>query len=101
MQLLNVLKAQSVWLFETHDLNPRGKSFLPEMLEWLKERYEFQTAPASVKDIDDSKGLTFKQGSFPLGSDTLVVEISLYNDGVIANTYSSTAATDMFLKDVF
>jgi len=101
MELLNVLRAQSVWLFDTHDLNPRGKSFLPEMLEWLKDRYEFQTAPISVADLDDSKGLAFKLGSFPLGGDTLVVEITLYNDGVIANTFSSTTATDLFLKDVF
>jgi hypothetical protein len=101
MQLLNVLRAQSVWLFETSDINPRGKTFMPDMLEWLKERYEFQTAPASVKDLDDSKALAFKQGSFPLGNDRLIVELALYSDGVIANSYSSTTATDMFLKDVF
>jgi hypothetical protein len=101
MELLNVLKAQSVWLFETSDLNPRGTSFLPEMLEWLKDRYEFHVAPTSVTDLDDSKGLAFKRGSFPLGGDTLVAEITLYNDGVIANTFSSTTATDLFLKDVF
>jgi hypothetical protein len=101
MELLNVLKAQSVWLFDTNDLNPRGRNFLPEMLEWLKDRYEFQTAPASVTDLDDTKGLAFKRGSFSLGGDTLVVELTLYNDGVIANTFASTNATDLFLEDVF
>jgi hypothetical protein len=101
MELKNVLKAQSVWLFDTHDINPRGKNFLPEMLEWLKERYNFQVAPASVKELDETKGLAFKRGSFSLGGESLVVEITLYNDGVIANTFSSTSATDLFLKDIF
>jgi hypothetical protein len=101
MQLINVVKAQSVWLFDTADINPRGKVFLPDMLEWLKDKYIFQTAPKSIAEVDDTKGLAFKQGSFLLGGERLLVEITLYNDGVIANTVSSTTATDMFLKDFF
>jgi hypothetical protein len=99
MELLNVLKAQSTWLFDVNDLNPRGKFFLPEMLDWFRERYNFLKAPSSVTDLDETKGLAFKHGSFHLGSDQLVVEVTIYNDGLLANSYSSTQATDIFLDD--
>src|SRR5258708_35240825 len=100
MELLNVLKAQSTWLFDTNDINPRGKNFLPEMLEWLKEKYQFQTTPASIKDVDQTKGLAFRTGSFSLGIEALAVDLTLYTDGVIGNTYSSTHATDLVLREV-
>jgi hypothetical protein len=100
MQLLNVNRAQAVWLFDVNDLNPRGKFFLPELLEWLKETYNFQQSPKSVNDLDETKGLTFKQGAFHMGDDLLTVEVAIYNDGLIANTYSSTHATDVFLQNL-
>ncbi len=99
MELLNVLKAQSVWLFDANDLNPRGKHIFPDLIEWLKDRYEFQQAPKSPDDLDETKGLAFKQGSFPLGKDLVTVEATIYTDGLIANTWSSTRATDLFLED--
>lgn len=99
MELLNVLKAQSVWLFDANDLNPRGKSFFPDLIEWMTEIYQFQKVPKSPDDLDDTKGLAFKQGVFSLGDEALTVELTVYNDGLIANTYSSTRATDLFLQD--
>jgi hypothetical protein len=99
MELLNVLKAQSVWLFDANDLNPRGQYFFPELIEWLAEIYQFKKSPKTPDDLDETKGLAFKQGAFSLGDELLAVELTLYNDGVIANTYSSTRATDLFLED--
>lgn len=99
MQLLSVGKAQSVWLFDANDLNPRGKYIFPDLIEWLKEEAQFQVSPKSPDDLDGTKGLAFKQGSFPLGNDNLTVELTLYNDGVIANTYSSTKAADIFIEN--
>jgi hypothetical protein len=100
MELLNILRAQAVWLFDANDLNPRGKHFLPELVEWLKETYKFRQAPKSFDDLDDTKGLAFKQGAFQLANDSLTVEFTIYTDGLIANTYSSTDATDLFLHDI-
>src|SRR5437763_748404 len=42
MQLLNVIKARSVWLFEIAEPNPRGKDRHPDLFEWLKEPFDFE-----------------------------------------------------------
>jgi hypothetical protein len=99
MQLLSVGRAQSVWLFDANDLNPRGRYIFPDLIEWLKEEGQFEVFPKSPDDLDETKGLAFKRGSFPLGNEDLTVELTLYNDGVIANTYSSTKATDIFIEN--
>jgi hypothetical protein len=100
MELLGVFKAQAVWLFDANDLNPRGKYIFPDLIDWLRKTYQFQQTPKSPNDVDESKGLAFKQGAFRLGADLVTVEFTLYTDGVIANTYSSTQATDLFIEDV-
>ena len=100
MELLNVIRAQSVWLFDPNDLNPRGKNFLPELIDWLRAKYNFQQVPTGPSDLDETKGLAFKLGEFQLGSERLAIELKIYTDGVIANTYSSTQATDKFLDGV-
>jgi hypothetical protein len=99
MELLNVVRAQSVWLFDANDLNPHGKNFFTDLIEWMKEHYQFQKSPSTPEDLDPSKGLAFKQGAFNMGGEQLTVELTIYNDGLIANSYSSTRATDRFLED--
>lgn len=102
MELLNVVAARSTWLFDINDLNPKGKSLFPELIEWLKDNYSFTVAPASPADLDkDVKGPIFKGGSFQVRDEIFVnVELSVFDDGLVANTYSSTRDTETFLEDV-
>jgi len=100
MQLLNVLTARSTWLFDVNDLNPRGKSFFSDLIVWLRGRYGFSTFPSTPSDVDQSKGLAFKGGKFQTKDKVnLAVELIIYTDGLVANTYSSTEDTDMFIED--
>ncbi|MBZ5512190.1 MAG: hypothetical protein LAN70_13625 [Acidobacteriia bacterium] len=101
MQLLNVLSARSTWLFDINDLNPRGKSVMDELIDWLKDSYNFEKAPSSPTDFDDTKGLAFKRGRFQAREEIFVdVELTIYTDGIVANTWSSTRDTDAFIEDV-
>jgi hypothetical protein len=104
MQLLNVINARATWLFELADLNPRGVNIFPDLLSWLKETYGFEKSPASINDLDETKGLSFKLGTFRPGeegfSPSVDVELTVYNDGLLAGTHSSTHDTDAFLLDV-
>jgi hypothetical protein len=101
MELLNVNTARVVWLFDIAELNPRGKSLFPEILEWLKEEYHFEKAPATVADLDETKALTFSRGQFQVRDEIFVdVELKLFSDGLVANTQSSTRDTETFLEDV-
>ena len=101
MQLLNVVNARSTWLFDINDLNPRGKSIMDERIEWLKDAYNFEKAPSSTTDFDESKGRAFKGGHFQVKEEIFVaVDLTLYNDGIIGNSWSSTRDTDAFIEDV-
>jgi hypothetical protein len=101
MKFLSVLNARSVWLFDTADLNPRGKHIFPANVEWLKENYGFVKLPANIGDVDKNGGLLFQSGSFQTKTGDLVsiTEMAIYNDGIIVNSRSSTKDTDEFLED--
>ncbi len=101
MELLNVGTARSVWLFDLNELNPRGKSLFPELFEWLEDEYHFEKAPKSTADVDETKAFMFSQGTFQVKEEIFVaVELKIYNDGLVANTWSSTRDTDAFLEEV-
>jgi hypothetical protein len=102
MELLNVITARSVWLFDLAELNPKGKSVFPELLDWLKDTYDFEKSPKSVDDVDETKALVFSRGHYQAKEEIFVyvVELKVYTDGLVANTQSSTKDTDAFLNDI-
>jgi hypothetical protein len=101
MELLNIITARAVWLFDINEINPRGKSIFPELFEWIEERYQFAKAPKSINDLDETKALTFSNGIFQVREEVFVdVELKLYNDGLIANSRSSTRDSEAFLESV-
>lgn len=101
MELLNVVKARSIWLFDPNDLNPRGKSVLPDLIDWLKDNYSFSKVPSSPTDFDDTKALPFLDGHFQVKEEIFIgVDLRIYTDGLVADTRSSTTESDAFLKDV-
>ncbi len=101
MQLLSVVKASSVWLFDTTDMNPRGKALGSVLIEWLKANYHFVKYPSSPDDFDENNGLAFSDGSFSIKEDLVIAtELKIYNDGLVANTRSSTKDTDTFIENV-
>jgi len=101
MELLNVITARSAWIFDINELNPRGKSLYPDLFDWLKDAYHFQKFPSSVTDVDETKALAFSQGEVQVREEIFVaVELKIYTDGLVANTWSSTQDTDAFLDDV-
>src|ERR1700685_2478093 len=101
MRVLNTVSASSTWLFEVADLNPKGKSLFPELLDWLKDRYNFKTAPETAEAIEGKEGLQFKKGAYQAREEVFVdVDLTIFNDGVLAKTSSSTEDTDRFVEDV-
>ena len=101
MQLLSVGLARSIWLFDVNELNPTGKSIFPDMLGWLGEKYSFQTFPKSTAEVDQTtKGFVFKFGEFHADEGAKSVNLSFFNDGVVAETWASTEKTDAFLEEV-
>lgn len=104
MHVLKVISARSIWLFPLTDLNPQGKAINTDLIEWLKKTYHFQKFPSSEFDFDkDTKTLSFSGGKFRTTYDGkeqhIAVGLSIYNDGVVVNTESSTRNNDKFLDE--
>ena len=94
-------RARSIWLVDLNDLNPRGKAVGIDLIEWLKDTYQFSKVPRDVNDLDETKGLYFAGGRFQVGAEAFMVELRTYSDGFVADTRESTESTDLFLADVF
>ena len=100
MQRLITITAKSIWLFPIADLNPEGKAIESDLVKWLAGKYYFQKFPASTLDVNpENKTLEFSGGKFKSNGDYLAVDLSIYNDGIVANTRSSTEDTDRFVRE--
>jgi hypothetical protein len=99
MKLLSVALARSLWFFDTNELNPGGKDIYHHLFPALIEDYKFKTHPKFGDDI--SLGMKFTNGEFVKDDGTvLVVNATIFSDGLCAETYSSTKDSDEFLAEV-
>jgi hypothetical protein len=100
MKIVSVDIARTSWLFPLGELNPTGRS-MTQALVGLKERYRFQKAPTHSLDFDpEAKGLIFNQGEF-INRDgvAVIAKLSIFGDGVVSDTWSSTRDSEDLLKD--
>jgi hypothetical protein len=100
MKILFVGLARSAWLFDTNLLNPKGLSLQP-IFEKISEKYKFAKAPKNALDFDEQKSLSFKAGTFVNSKGTpVVVGFTMYSDGLVADTLSSTDDSTAFLVEL-
>lgn len=86
MEILNVRTARSIWLFDARDLY--------HFLVWPKNPEELSWTTSSAK------GIKFVDGSFSMENQLRSVSVTFYNDGIIADTGSTTRHADIFLDDI-
>jgi hypothetical protein len=96
---LAVNSARSIWLVRSLRLNPKGRSLVPTVLG-LAERYKFSKLPPANSLAMQSLDLKFESGVFVAPDGTpLAVNLSILDDGIIAETRASTDESDRFLED--
>lgn len=101
MQLLAVKQARSIWLIYLADLNPRGHNLF-SLIPLIIEKYKFLLFPNpnKLEEFDLQKGIKFGNGSFQKDPQyNIEVDLTIYNDGFIADTRSSTKDSDTFLDE--
>jgi hypothetical protein len=97
---ISPIKARAIWFVDLQDLNPKGKSLYPEVVDALESKYEFDKVPESASDAKNG-GLEFIQGGFEVSEDNWIdVNLTVYNDGLVVDTRSSTRHCDAFLEDL-
>jgi hypothetical protein len=100
MKLMSVSLARSAWLFDLTDINPGGKDIFTHLIPPLLEDYKFKTHPKPGEDFSSS-GMKFTQGEFVKEDGTvIIVNLTIWKDGVWADSFSSTSDSDEFIKAV-
>jgi hypothetical protein len=72
------------------------------MLSAVRDRYNFQTYPKGDEtNENDPKGIVFANGSFPFENQLYtIVKTTIYGDGLVVDSASSTDLSEAFLEDV-
>jgi hypothetical protein len=99
MKLIAVKQARSIWMINIVDLNPRGRNLLTAVVPALVERYKFREFPKTPQEFDLGKGVKFVAGTFQKDQKDILVNLTVYGDGFISDTRSSTDDSDAFLDD--
>ncbi len=102
MKLLSVKQARSIWLVYLVDLNPHGLNLLT-FIPPIVEKYKFQLFPTKPEELGfgkETREIKFSGGSFQKDPQhNIGVELTIYNDGLVADTRSSTKDSDAFLNE--
>ena len=99
MKLLSVQLARAIWLADANEFNPRGLNMFAQLVPIWVERYGFKVYPKMGDDPSD--GMKFSQGEFKSEAlEPLVVSATVYNDGIIADTFASTKDSEDFLDEM-
>lgn len=97
MKLLSVGLARAMWFLDVGELNPRGKDIFTHLLPSLIDDYKFKTYPKLGEDL--SQGIKLMNGEFVKEDGTvLVLNVTIYTDGIAADTYCSTLDSEDFLN---
>lgn len=106
MKLLSVDLARSWWWGHTVDLNPKGIAFYPSLITFLVQMYKFKKfpSPITIPEIPQAPGATylkFEYGEFAVQEGlSIAVGLSIFAEGLRADTNSSTEHSDAFLSDL-
>jgi hypothetical protein len=101
MKLLSVKQARAIWLVSIVDLNPRGLSLFGLIMP-IVEKYKFQIYPTKPEELigKDVLEIKFNGGSFKKDTKhNIAVDLTIFNDGLVVDTRSSTNDSDAFLND--
>jgi hypothetical protein len=100
MRLLSVTLARSIWICSFNELNPKGKN-LYLAVPLLMKLYKFKKFPSQVELLDVSKGIKFEDGEFKNSEgEAILVSLTVYGDGLVVDTRSSTQDSDNFLIEM-
>jgi hypothetical protein len=100
MKLLAIRTARTVWLIPPNYINPRGRFILPGILACAK-RYGFVKVPDPQVFLTAPMKAMFEGGSFTGGDGVpITVSLTVHDDGLVADTRSSTEDSELFLNDV-
>jgi hypothetical protein len=99
MKLLSVGLAKALWFMDINELNPGGKDIFTHLFPALIEDYKFTTYPKRGGDLGDGMKFTFGEWVKDDGT-VLPLNVTIFNDGIAADTWSSTQDSEAVLEAI-
>jgi hypothetical protein len=96
MQITAIIMARALAFVEVQELNPRGRTFYPDIGAALVQRFNFQVFPQKPEDFDEQKGILFEDGKFPEGT---IDRVQIFTHGILLDTRVSTDVSAKLLHD--
>lgn len=101
MQLLSINLARSLWFCNLLEINPKGLNLYPIIIPLLVDSYKFKKYPSAQELLDEAAGLKFEYGEFiPKDGNPIIINFTIFSDGLVADTRSSTKDSDAFLAEI-
>jgi hypothetical protein len=89
--------ARAICFINIEDLNPHGRIFYPELSKSLVSDFRFQKSPSGLWELDLQQGITFEDGKV---GDFVVQKFSIFRNGFVLDTLSSTTDSEKALMDI-
>lgn len=99
MKVISVPLAKTTWAFDLAAINPEGRN-LADVIRAIGQRYGFAKFPQHVLDVNKENALEFNSGAFTRDAISYRVGMTIYNNGIAADSLSSTAISEEFLNDL-
>ena len=97
MKLLSVGLARAFWFLDVNELNPGGRDLFSHLFPSLVQEYKFKSYPTPNQGFAD--GMKFTGGEFEKEDGTVIaLNVTIYNNGISADTFSSTNDSEEFLQ---
>lgn len=98
MQLISIGLGRVVQFVDVRTVDPSGKTSTPELFNKIAARYSFVKAPQSFDEMDVEKGVDFSIGKL---KEINIDRLSVYQNGVLVDTRSSTDDSEKVLVDIW
>lgn len=100
MEIRQIILARVLQMTRT----PPGKAeYYPDLIPKIRERYQFAIVPKNEDLVpsDPPKGAEFKIGKLEIDGRTIVINVfTVFSDGLVVDTTTSTDDADLFLSDL-
>jgi hypothetical protein len=99
MKIVSISLGRAVWIFDLARVNSKGRSLL-DTIHALGARYRFAKFPQHLMDLNKEQALEFNSGTFIKDGIDFRVGLTIYNNGIAADSFSYTENSEAFLEDV-
>src|SRR5215469_1180567 len=100
MQITEIAVARTAWIANLAAVNYEGIALGP-LHRALLERYRFLNPPSPGPEmLGGTAGLIYKAGEFFHSGKIYSIDLSVFQDGLVADCRTSTKICDAFLEDL-